>query len=69
MENQRARAAMARIERGLDRLQAARHAADSSVPDRDEIERLRAAHQTLRGRVESAIGELDRMLAQQPGDA
>jgi len=69
MNDQRARAAMARIERALDRLEAAQPTSDSSARERDEVERLRTAHQMLRGRVESAIGELDRLLAERPEDA
>jgi len=69
MNDQRARAAMARIERALDRLEAAQSTPDSSARERDEVERLRTAHQMLRGRVESAIGELDRLLADGHEDA
>jgi len=60
MEDQRARAAMARIDRALNRIEAALSAASG---DRQELERVRNAHALLRDRVEAAIGDIDQMLA------
>jgi hypothetical protein len=63
MQDQRALDAIARIERALQRIEAA--SADSGVghQQEEELARLRSAHFLLRERVESAIGEIDRMLA------
>ena len=61
MHDQRAREALARIDRALSRLEKA--SAGPSGDERAELDRLRAAHQLLRNRVESAIGEIDAMLA------
>ena len=66
MADQRALDAISRIERALARIEAAGSAAQAAARDgaagNAELERLRSAHQTLRMRVEGAIGEIDRML-------
>ena len=56
---------IARIERALSRIEAAaeRRPADRSAADAAASEELRKAHQALRGKVESAIAELDGLLA------
>lgn len=66
MADQRALDAIARIERALARIEAAatqaRASARSGAAGTEELERLRSAHQSLRGRVEGAIGQIDRLL-------
>ena len=64
MQDQRAQGALARIERALDRIERALGAQDNAA---EELMRLRAAHLHLRTRVEGAIGEIDRMLAEPEG--
>lgn len=62
MSSERAVHAMERIERAIERIEAA--AAHGSEPrDDGELERLRETHQALRGQVEGAIAQLDRLLA------
>jgi len=62
MGQERALAAIARIERSLARLEAdaARPASPPSPPQVDE--RLTAAHAQLRGKVEAAIAQIDALL-------
>jgi hypothetical protein len=62
MQDQRVGAAMARIERALQRIETALAADPRPSPEQAELERLRSAHALLRSRVEGAIGEIDRML-------
>ena len=54
-------AAIARIEQALARIETA---AGRMPPPRDddELRRLREVHQTLRGKVEGAISQIDRLL-------
>jgi hypothetical protein len=61
MHKQRAMDAIVRIERGLGRIEQALVAPGNGAAE--ELERLRSAHQLLRSRVEGAIGEIDRLLA------
>jgi len=63
MADQRALAAVRRIERALARVEAAA-ARSASAPDGDdqEMERLRSAHEQLRQRVNGAIGQIDALL-------
>jgi len=60
MTDERAMQALDRIERALARIQEA-----TSRPPRDEGEliKLREVHQALRGKVEGAISQIDRLLA------
>lgn len=63
MQDQRALDAIARIERALERIEAAASAGDMSARrDAAELDRLRSAHFLLRERVGAVIGEIDRML-------
>lgn len=63
MAEERALQAIGRIERALARIEAAAgRPPDSQSADREELDRLRAAHGNLRGRVEGAIGQIDRLL-------
>ena len=66
MADQRALDAISRIERALARIEAAgaraQAAAKSQAGNGAELEQLRGAHQSLRMRVEGAIGQIDRLL-------
>jgi hypothetical protein len=56
--------AIRRIERALARIEAAASSQGaSSAPDDGELERLRAANQALRSRVEGAVARIDGLLA------
>ena len=57
--DQRARAALSRIDRAVSRIDSALEAEPARASETAELERLRAAHQLLRRRVEAAIGEID----------
>lgn len=61
MQDQRIQAALARIEQALGRIE--RSAAGNQGAS-DELARLREAHNVLRSKVEGAIGEIDRLLAE-----
>jgi hypothetical protein len=63
MADQRALAAVRRIERALARVEsAASRPAPASNGQDEEVERLRSAHQRLRHQVSGAIGEIDLLL-------
>jgi hypothetical protein len=63
MADERALAAMSRIERALARIEAvASRPAPAPVTDSSELAELREAHQALRYKVEGAIGQIDRLL-------
>ena len=57
MADERALAAVARIERALARIESAAGRAPAASD-----KRLEDAHRTLRSRVEGAIGQIDRLL-------
>ena len=61
MTDERAMKAIDRIERALARIQEA----SNRQPPRDdgELIKLREVHQALRGKVEGAISQIDRILA------
>lgn len=65
MSDQRALKALARIEAALARIEAA-GLAEPPPRHAEELQQLRAVHQALRGKVETAIGQLDRLLAAEP---
>jgi hypothetical protein len=67
MSDDRAMAAIERIERALGRIEAASAKARSAPRDDGELIELRQSHQALRTRVEGAIGQIDRLLASQGG--
>jgi hypothetical protein len=67
--DQRTRAALARIDRALERIDTAVTAEAKPAPEAAELERLRKAHALLRRRVETAIGEIDTMLDAERGEA
>ena len=65
MADERALAAIRRIERALARIEAAAGRPSDAAPDAadsEELERLREAHQLLRQRVTGAIGQIDQLL-------
>ena len=62
MKDERALSAIARIERALARIEAAANKPPSSPPG-GELRQLREVHQALRGKVEGAISQIDRLLA------
>ena len=66
MADQRALAAISRIEQALARIEAVASRPAAPAPgesNAEELERLREAHQALRRRVTGAIGQIDQMLA------
>jgi len=63
MADQRALAAVRRIERALARVEAVASGPSSASNGKDEeIERLRSAHDRLRDQVSGAIGQIDKLL-------
>ena len=64
MADDRALRAIERIERALARIEAAASKPPEPPKDGEELRRLRDVHQALRGKVEGAILEIDRMLAE-----
>jgi hypothetical protein len=64
MRDERAFSAIARIERALARIEAAASKAPVARDD-DQLRQLREVHQALRGKVEGAISQIDRLLATQ----
>ena len=63
MSDDRAIQAVERIERALARIEAAASRPPERPEDDEELRRLREVHHSLRGKVEGAIVELDRMIA------
>jgi hypothetical protein len=64
MPDERSIAALARIEHALARIESAA-ATPAPAPNHDEeLMELREVHHALRGKVEDAIGQLDRLLQQ-----
>ncbi len=60
---------MERIERAIDRLEAAAASAPRAAQREDgELHQLREVHQVLRGQVEGAIAQIDRLLASSGGN-
>lgn len=66
---QRAEAAIARIDAALRRIETALAAEPAPAPEAEELKKLRAAHALLRRRVENAIGEIDSLITETPGVA
>lgn len=62
MSEDRAIEAIRRIDQALARIEAAT-AKPPAVRDDEELKRLRDVHQALRGKVEGAISQIDRLLA------
>jgi uncharacterized membrane protein YccC len=66
MSDERALAAAARIERALARIEAAAERQPAAPRPEPELRRLREVHEALRGRVEGAIEQIDRLLQTAP---
>jgi hypothetical protein len=63
MADERALAAIRRIEQSLGRIEAvSARPRPASAADPEELRQLRDVHEALRGRVEGAIGQIDRLL-------
>jgi type II secretory pathway component PulJ len=63
MSSERAIEAMERIERAIARVEAAASTARPASHDDGELQQLRETHRALRGQVEGAIAQIDRLLA------
>ena len=63
MSDDRALRAIDRIERAFARIEAATGGAQPAPRDECELLHLRQTHQALRGKVEDAIAQIDRLLA------
>jgi hypothetical protein len=62
MGDERAMAAIRRIEQALARIEAASSRPRPAAADPGELRQLRDVHQALRAKVEGAIGQIDRLL-------
>ena len=64
MGQERVSQALGRIERAIARIEAAASTGGASKPADGgaEVESLRTAHDALRGKVQSAIAQIDRLL-------
>jgi hypothetical protein len=63
MSEERALAAIARIEQALARIESASERPPAAPRPEPELRELREVHEALRGRVEGAIAQIDRLLA------
>lgn len=68
MSDERALRAIDRIERAFARIEANGTPGSPSHQDGGELLQLREAHQALRGKVEDAITQIDRLLAADGAD-
>jgi hypothetical protein len=66
MSEERALAAIDRIDRAIARIETAAERQAASPTQEPELRELRAVHEALRGRVEGAIEQIDRLLAGAP---
>lgn len=66
MSEERALAAIERIERAIARVEEASGRRPTAPRDEPELRNLREVHEALRGRVEGAIAQIDRLLASAP---
>ena len=67
MPDERALAAISRIEQALARIEAASTRRPAPAADPEELRQLRDVHQALRMKVEGAIGQIDRLLEAEAG--
>jgi hypothetical protein len=67
MADERALAAIRRIEQALARVEAVSSRPRPPAADSDDLRELRDVHQALRARVEGAIGQIDRLLETEAG--
>ena len=63
MSDERALNAIDRIETAFARIEAVTKATKPAAPEESELLHLRQTHQALRGKVEDAIAQIDRLLA------
>jgi hypothetical protein len=63
MSDERAASALERIERALHRIESAASSLQTPRNDDGELRQLREVHQALRGKVEGAISQIDRLLS------
>jgi hypothetical protein len=63
MSEERALAAIERIERAIARVESASGRRPTRSSQEPELRNLREVHEALRGRVEGAIEQIDRLLA------
>lgn len=68
MTDERALQAIARIESALARIEAAAQRPQPVPQDSGALLELRQTHQALRGKVEGAISQIDRLLVMHGGD-
>lgn len=68
MADERALQAIARIERALARVEAAAARPRPAPQDDGALLELRHTHQALRGKVEGAIAQIDRLLVTHAGE-
>ncbi|HEX8401680.1 MAG TPA: hypothetical protein VF628_08250 [Allosphingosinicella sp.] len=68
MSDDRALHAIDRIERAFARIEAATNRAGPAPRDDSDLVQLRHTHQALRGKVEDAIAQIDRLLATEGAD-
>jgi hypothetical protein len=67
MADERALAAISRIERALARIESASsRPRPAPAADSEDLRQLRDVHQALRAKVEGAIGQIDRLLEAEP---
>jgi hypothetical protein len=62
MADERALAAIRRIEQALARIETVSARPKPAAADPEELRQLRDVHQALRAKVEGAIGQIDRLL-------
>ena len=62
MADERALAAISRIEQALARIEAASSRSRGASAESEDLRQLRDVHHSLRAKVESAIGQIDRLL-------
>lgn len=67
MADQRTLEAIDRIERALARIETAAARPQPAMQDDGALRELRQTHQALRGKVEGAISQLDRLLVANEG--
>jgi hypothetical protein len=67
MADELAMRAIERIEQALARIEAAAGRSPERIEPDGELIELRQTHQALRGKVEGAIAQIDRLLAAEPG--
>jgi hypothetical protein len=68
MADERALAAIRRIEHALARIEAvSSRPRPAPAADSDQLHQLRDVHQALRAKVEGAIGQIDRLLEAEAG--